>query len=36
MFQSIGTTSGFETKLAQNYMNNKTFEKINIKLVIST
>ena len=32
--QSIGT-SGFETKLAQTYMNDKTFEKINIKLVIS-
>ena len=26
-FRSTGTTSDFETKFAQNYMNDKTFEK---------
>ena len=34
-FQSIGTTSDFETKFAQNYMNDKTFQKLNIKNVTS-
>ena len=34
-FQSIGTTSDFGTKFAENYMNNKTFEKRNIKIEIS-
>ena len=34
-FQSAGTTSDFGTKFAQNYMNDKTFEKINIKIVIN-
>ena len=34
-YQLIGTTSDFGTKFPQNYMNNKTFEKINIKIVIS-
>ena len=34
-FQSVGTTSDFWAKLAQNYVNDKTFEKINIKIVIN-
>ena len=34
-FLSIGTTSDFGTKFLQNYMNDKAFEKINIKIVIS-
>ena len=34
-FQSIGTTSDFGTKFTQNYLNDKNFEKINIKIVIS-
>ena len=34
-FQSIGTTSDFGTKFAENYMNNKTSEKTKIKIVIS-
>ena len=34
-FQSTGTTSDFGTKFAQNYMNDNTFEKINIKIIIS-
>ena len=34
-FQSFGTTSDFWTKFTQNYMNDKTFENINIKIVIS-
>ena len=34
-FQSTGTTSDFETKFVQNYMNDRTFEKINFKIVIS-
>ena len=34
-FQSIRTTLDFGTKFAQNYMNDKTFEKINIKIVIN-
>ena len=34
-FQSIGTTSDFGTKFAENYMNNNTFEKRNIKIEIS-
>ena len=34
-FQSIGTTSDFATKFAQNDMNDKPFERINIKIVIS-
>ena len=33
-FQSVGTTSDFRTKFNQNYLNDKTFEKINIKIVI--
>ena len=32
-FESVGTTSNFWTKFAQNYVNDKTFEKINIKIV---
>ena len=32
-FYSIGTTSGFWAKIAQNYMSDKTFEKINSKIV---
>ena len=31
-FQSIGTISDFATKFDQNYMNDKTFENINIKI----
>ena len=34
-FQSRGTTSDFGTKFCQNYMNDKNFEKLNIKIVIS-
>ena len=34
-FHSIGTTSDFGTKFAQNCMNDKIFEKINIKIVVS-
>ena len=34
-FRSTGTTTDFATKFFQYYMNNKTFEKINIKIVIS-
>ena len=30
-----GTTSDFWTKFAQNYLNDKTFEKINIEIVIN-
>ena len=33
-FQSIGATSDFGTKFAQNNINEKVFEKINIKIVI--
>ena len=33
-FQSIETTSDSGTKFAKNYMNDKTFEKVNIKIVI--
>ena len=35
-FQSIESTSDFETKFYQNHqMNGKTLEKVNIKIVIS-
>ena len=34
-FQSIGTTSDFRIKFTQNYVNDKTLEKINIKTVIN-
>ena len=35
-FQSIGqTTSDFRSKFAQNYINDKTFKKINVKIVIN-
>ena len=34
-FQSIGATLDFGTKFAQNYMNDKLFEKIIIKIEIS-
>ena len=34
-FHSTGTTLDFGTKFTQNYMNYKTFEKINVKIVIS-
>ena len=34
-FHSIGTTSEFGNKFSQNYMNDKIFEKINIKIVIN-
>ena len=34
-FQSIGSTSDFGTKYPQNYMNDKIFEKMNIKIVVS-
>ena len=34
-FQSVGTTPDFWTKFAQNYVNDKTFERINIKIVIN-
>ena len=33
-FQSIGTTSDFGTKFAQNNMNDKNFEKVNIEFEI--
>ena len=33
-FQSIWRISDFETKLAQKNMNDKNFEKLNIKIVI--
>ena len=35
-FHSVWTTSDFGTKSSQNYMNVKNFEKINIKIIIST
>ena len=35
-FQSTGqTTSDFRSKFAQNYINDKTFKKINVKIVIN-
>ena len=34
-FQSVGTKSDFVTKFTQNYLTDKTFEKINIKIVIN-
>ena len=34
-FHSIGATSDFGTKFAQNYMNDKTFEKNHIRIVTS-
>ena len=34
-FQSIALKSDFKTKFAQNYMTDKNFDKINIKIVIS-
>ena len=34
-FWSTGTASDFGTKFAQNYLNDKTFEKINIKIAVS-
>ena len=35
-FHSIGqTTSDFRSKFAQNYINDKTFKKINVKIVIN-
>ena len=34
-FQSVRTTSDFGTRFVQKYMNDKTFEKANIKMVIS-
>ena len=34
-FHSLGTISDFGTKLAQNYMNDKTFEKIIIRIVVN-
>ena len=34
-FQSVGVTSDFGTKLAQNYINDKTSKKVNIKTVLS-
>ena len=34
-FRSTGATLDFVTKFVQNYMNDKGFEKINIKIVIS-
>ena len=33
-FRSTGTTD-FGTKFTQNYMNDKTFKKINIKIIIT-
>ena len=33
--QSSGTTSDFGTRFAENYMNDKIFEKVNIIIVIS-
>ena len=35
-FQSIGTTSDFGTKFAQNNMNDKNFEKVNTEFEIRT
>ena len=35
IFQSIWRTLDFEAKFAQIYVNDRTFEKINIKIVIS-
>ena len=32
-FQSLGTTSNSGTKFAQNYMDDKMFAKINIKIL---
>ena len=32
-FQSIGTTSDSGTKFTKYYLNGKTFEKVNIKIV---
>ena len=34
-FQSIEITSDIGTEFGRNYMNEKTFEKVNIKIVIS-
>ena len=34
-FQSIRTISNFGTKFTENYLTKKTFEKINIKIIIS-
>ena len=34
-FQSVWTTSDVGTKFAQIYMNDKTFDKISIKIVMS-
>ena len=34
-FQSVETTSDFGTKFPQTYMTDKTFGKINIKIIIS-
>ena len=34
-FQLTGTTSDFGTKFSHDYMNEKSFEKINIEIVIS-
>ena len=34
-FQSVGTTPDVGTIFAQNYVNDKTFEKINIKIIIN-
>ena len=34
-FQSIEIASDIGTEFSQNYMNEKTFEKVNIKIVIS-
>ena len=33
-FWSTGTASDFGTKFVQNYLNDKTFEKINIKIAV--
>ena len=35
-YQSIGTTSDFGTNFAQNNMNDKIFEKVNIEFEIRT
>ena len=32
-FQSIGATSDFGTKFTKYYLNGKTFEKVNIKII---
>ena len=34
-FWPTGTTSDFGTKFSQNYMNDKTFKKINIEIIIN-